>query len=276
MMLNSIACRHDDFSLAWYTRQESRLRVREIFRGHSTEQHDFVNRKFWEWCAIAQVLEEHGRLVPGMSGLGFAVGTEPLSSFFAANGCQVLATDLAPDDSSSEWMATHMHAASVENLYFRQLIDRPAFDQRVRFQAADMRTLEGITGRFDFVWSSCALEHLGSLQAGIDFVLRSSRLLKPGGVAVHTTEVNVLSNIATIELGPSVVYRMRDLILLHDMLKLEGLVLRPLNFDFGDHAYDSEPDVVPYFSSGRRHIKLEMDGHVCTSFLLVIERPAAG
>ena len=82
-------------------------------------------------------------------------------------------------------------------------MERSAFDSRVQFQPADMRTLEGLTGKYDFVWSSCALEHLGTLQAGIDFVVKSASMLKPGGVAVHTTEFNVGSNTGTIELGDS-------------------------------------------------------------------------
>ena len=41
---------------------------------------------------------------------------------------------------------------------------------------------------FDFTWSSCALEHLGTLAAGADFVVAQMDCLRPGGVAVHTTE----------------------------------------------------------------------------------------
>ena len=46
-------------------------------------------------------------------------------------------------------------------------------------------------GRFDLVWSSCALEHLGTPQAGLDFIMRTLDLLEPGGLAVHTTELEL-------------------------------------------------------------------------------------
>ena len=42
-------------------------------------------------------------------------------------------------------------------------------------------------GRFDLIWSCCALEHLGSPEAGLKFVRHTLGLLEPGGVSVHTT-----------------------------------------------------------------------------------------
>ncbi|HEY9130179.1 MAG TPA: class I SAM-dependent methyltransferase, partial [Dyella sp.] len=167
-MLNSIACRHADFSLPWYKDRESELKIREIYRSHSAAQVEFVNRKFWEWCVIMQALQERSKLIEGSVGLGFAVGTEPLSSLFAAKGCRVLATDLDVESSEQGWIATNEHAASKNALYYPQLVAREMFDDRVSFQPADMRTLNGLSGSYDFIWSSCALEHLGTLQAGMD------------------------------------------------------------------------------------------------------------
>src|SRR6516165_8317918 len=56
-------------------------------------------------------------------------------------------------------------------------------------------------------WGCCALEHLGSLDAGIRFVERSLDTLRPGGWAVHTTEFNISSDAATVERGSTVLYR---------------------------------------------------------------------
>jgi hypothetical protein len=81
----------------------------------------------------------------------------------------------------------------------------------VNFRPVDMRDLRlPWDETFDFLWSSCSLEHLGSLEAGMDFVKQSTDLLKPGGVAVYTTEFNVSSNDETLTSGPLVVYRKRD------------------------------------------------------------------
>lgn len=274
-MLNSIACKYGDFSEAWYRDQEDKLKIREIFRGHSAAQVEFVNRKFWEWCAIAQALEERAKLGPGLRGLGFAVGTEPLTSHFASRGCDILATDLAAENSVSGWLETNQHAASKDALHYPPLIAKHAFDERVTFQPADMRMLEGISGEFDFLWSSCAFEHLGSLQHGIDFVLNSVRHLRAGGVAVHTTEMNVKSDTDTLTTGPSVVYRRRDFIEMENALKARGLHPAPLDFDTGKHPFDQVCDTEPFMQPGVRHLKLDIGGYVSTSFMLIIEKPSA-
>ena len=270
--LNSIACRYADFSTSWYKQQEANLRIREIYHYHSAAQVDFVNRKFWEWCAIAQALDERGQLQTGKKGLAFAVGTEPLSAHFASKGCSILATDLAAEESQSGWIERNEHASSLNNLYYPQLIDRTEFERQVSFRPADMRTLQGLSGEYDFIWSSCALEHLGTLQAGIDFVLNSSQLLRKGGVAVHTTEFNVQTGTRTITKGPNVIYRQSDLQQLSESLRDNGFRLRPLNFDTGNHQFDVEYDTPPYMKPGKRHLKLLIDGYVSTSFMLIVER----
>jgi 2-polyprenyl-3-methyl-5-hydroxy-6-metoxy-1,4-benzoquinol methylase len=271
-MLQSIACRYADFLQPWYRDQELNLMIRWIYAGHSATQFDFVNRKFWEWCAISQALDERCMLRTGMHGLGFAVGTEPLTAHFAGRGCSILASDLQQESSGRDWIATQQHAASIEALHQPLLVNREIFDRRVNFQPADMRTLEGVSGEFDFIWSSCALEHLGTLQAGLDFICRSAEFLKPGGVAVHTTEYNVRSNDATITEGGNVIYRRRDIQMLGEMLQSKGMMLVAPNFDVGDHRLDIEFDTVPYMQSGKVHLKLQIDGHICTSFLLIIEK----
>jgi hypothetical protein len=271
-MLQSMVCRYADFSEAWYREQELSLLIRRLFAGHASESVDFVNRKLWEFCAITQALDERCFLRSGMSGLGFAVGREPLASHFAARGCQILATDLGVEESAG-WVETGQHAAAKDAIHFPDLVHRDVFDQRVAFQPADMRTLEGLRPGYDFLWSSCALEHLGSLQLGVDFVLNSAALLKPGGVAVHTTEFNVLSDDVTLETGGSVIYRRRDILSLQEDLAARGLRLVPPNFDVGDHPLDFDYDTAPYMTSGKPHLKLDYGGHVCTSMLLIVEKP---
>src|SRR5262249_1808127 len=154
---------------------------------------------------------------------------------FASRDCEILATDLAADLSDKGWMSTGQHADSLNAIFRPELLDRAKFDSLVKFQPADMRTLSGLSGAYDFIWSSCAFEHLGTLEAGLNFVVNSSRLLNEDGIAVHTTEFNVSSNDATITKGPSVIYRKRDLIRLSKELARNGFTLEKLNFDAGHH-----------------------------------------
>jgi hypothetical protein len=95
-------------------------------------------------------------------------------------------------------------------------------------------------------------------------------------VAVHTTEFNVRSNDATVKKGPNVVYRQRDLLALSEALAKRGFTLASLDFDTGDHAHDLNVDAPPYMTSGKPHLKLDIDGQVATSFLLIIEKTGKG
>ena len=122
---------------------------------------------------------------------------------------------------------------------------------------------------FDFLWSSCAFEHLGSLKAGNEFVIRAMDCLRPGGIAVHTTEFNVASNDRTIETGATVIYRQRDIeALAADLVSLGHLI--SLDFDKGDQPADYHVDVPPY--SHDPHLKLHLMGFTTTSIGIVVRK----
>ena len=121
---------------------------------------------------------------------------------------------------------------------------------------------------FDFTWSSCALEHLGSLAAGADFVVAQMECLEPGGVAVHTTEYLVASNDATVEAGGTVFYRRRDIEALADQLRGAGHHI-DVDFTLGATPEDLHVDVPPYTDV---HLRTRLGGYVTTSLALVITK----
>ena len=269
-MPSSKVCRYEDFHARWYLDWAERLQPEPS--GQDLDRPDRnISRKAWEWCAVATALQERGFLEPGRKGLGFAVGSEPLSSLFASEAVDVLATDLGVD--AATWSTTNEHAKSAEHLFHPNLVDREIFERHVRFQAADMRDLTSFKSEdVDFVWSSCSFEHLGSLEAGLQFVIAGMRLVKPGGIAIHTTEFNVGSNDDTWDTGPSVIYRKRDIQELGYRLRLASSALEHVDFDAGTHRHDIEYDYPPYFKHGRKHVKLLLGPHISTSILLVIRK----
>lgn len=271
-MLTSQVCRAEDFRSPWLRAWERALRDDPAVPSPWLAS---PHRKLWEWCAIAQALEERDMLRPGRQGIGFAVGQEPLTAAFAARGVSVLATD--GPDAGRYWGPSDQHAGSAAAVFRPALIDHARFAERVRFQPVDMRDLAALpAGRFDFLWSACALEHLGSLAAGLTFVAAAMRLLRPGGVAVHTTEYNISSNDTTVESGDNVIYRRRDLIEFSDLIRFYGAAMLPIDFDAGQDDADLAFDVEPYYTHGRPHVKLLLHGFVSTSILLVLrqgERP---
>lgn len=287
--LGSVVCRAEHFETAWYRRWAKVFgkdapplehfgpnfgpvfyKVWEAMRFDAQDLPLYRHRKMWEWCAIAQALDERGMLRAGKRGCGFAVGQEPLASLFAARGANVLATDLGQESVSEAWKNTGQHAGSIAALRWPNLVSEKQLAQHVRFQPVDMRDLSPIVERnFDFVWSSCSFEHLGSLEAGLRFVEESAKLLRPGGVAVHTTEINLSSDDRTLESGNTVLYRRSDLRALEGRLWQQFVDLAPLDLDAGEHPFDKDHDIQPWYTTGRHHVKLLIGEFVSSSVLLI-------
>ncbi|MGH9125520.1 MAG: class I SAM-dependent methyltransferase [Acidimicrobiales bacterium] len=227
-----------------------------------------ISRKYWEYTAIGRALEAAGMLTDGRRGLGFGVGREPLVAAFAAAGCSILATDLdARDPRAAGWAGTNQHGLSLAGLAPDDRVCPPErLAVQVELRAVDMaRIPDDLTG-FDFCWSSCALEHLGSLEAGMDFIRHAMRCLRPGGLAVHTTEFNLDSDDDTISSGETVVYRRRDFAALAADLARAGHELAPFQVPAPTGVLDSFIDVPPFQYAA---LILRFGGYRVTSAVLV-------
>lgn len=231
-----------------------------------------IHRKIWEWCYISQALHERGMLSDGKRGLGFAVGQEPLTSLFASYGCNITATDLAPKEmkmSNNNWIESGQHASSLEILNKRGLCESEKFRKNVSFQFVNMKKIPSSLKNYDFCWSACAMEHLGSIRLARNFIFNMLDCLKPGGVAVHTTEFNVSSNLISYNYTSSILLRKRDLLGLKKDLERRGHHIE-LDFTFGNSEKDSYVDKPPY--KNNPHLKLLIRNCVTTSFGLIITK----
>lgn len=231
------------------------------------------HRKQWEFTYILQALATSGKLAPGLRGLGFGVGNEPLTAIFADRGVMVTATDLATEEAERiGWTKANQHAHSLTSLNDRGICEPEEFARLVQFRFVDMNAIPDDLQEFDFCWSACALEHVGSIELGLQFIKNTIDRLRPGGVAVHTTELNCNSDTETIETGGTVLFRKSDLRRVAEDLKREGHQIR-MTFDLGDQPLDIFVDLPPY--SGDRHLKLQIEKYVTTSFGLIIRKKEA-
>src|ERR1700722_14206783 len=214
---NSTLCRQDSFETPHFSYWTRKV-------GAALSYH----RKLWEYVFICQALWERGVIRPYANGRGLGVGREPLTAYFASEECDVVATDVAHDVAVEKgWSQTIQHAAGIDALRYDHICPQATFERRVTFQVCDMNDVpSGLTG-FDFCWSACALEHLGSLEHGLRFIERSLDCLKPGGWAVHTTEYNISSDATTIEQGATVLYRRSDMLALAERLRAKGNIVAP-------------------------------------------------
>lgn len=230
------------------------------------------NRKQWEHVTILEAARQAGMLTPGRSAVGFGVGTEPIPALLASFGLTVLATDQA-ETAAAHWTSRDEHAASLEALVKPDILDPALLRERVRFRTVDMNRIPEDLGTYDMVWSSCAMEHLGSPESGLEFVKRSLSLLRPGGLAVHTTEFDLTPGEDAVDYGHCALYRRIDLERLQQEILTMGYSMTLNPYVAFEHPADRA--IAPPVSVGteRFHLKLALHDSVTTSFALVIHRP---
>jgi hypothetical protein len=234
----------------------------------------YPNRKRWEYWRIAETVFRYVK-AKNPKGVGFGVGKEHLPEFFASLGHKVLCTDgPVTDTTEREWQGTGQHASRLDDLH-HGLIPLDAFNKRATFREVDMLAIPKDIKGYDYCWSAGSLEHLGSLQAGLDFIERSLDCLKPGGWSVHATEFN-LASIAdpycpTVEGGSFCFYRTSDLQTFADRMTSLGHNALPFVFEQGKHPENFLPDVHPY-PHGETHMSLIAAGHHVTSVLIAIQK----
>ena len=105
----------------------------------------------------------------------------------------------------------------------------------------------------------------------MEFVKHSLGVLKPGGVAVHTTEFNLSSDERTIESEGLSVYRRRDIEDLVQEIEAEGHTVDPVDWTPGSGLAESVVDLPPW-GRGEPHIRLLLGDFECTSIGLIIRR----
>lgn len=225
---------------------------------------NFIHRKWWEFVYLARAFGRAGLLKPGKCGIGFGVGQEPLPKYFVDYRVAVTATDL-PNGETSAWAKSDQWANAAQG-----------WPVGVTFRAVDMNAIppDLRRGEFDFAWSACALDHLGTLQHGLDFIRASLECVKPGGVVAHTTEFNLTSDMQTLETGPVVLYREHDLTAFCAEMNARGHTMA-LDLTRGDGPYDGRPEVEPHPEGTRPpHLCVAIGGFITTSVGLTIRKAA--
>ncbi|WP_353228018.1 hypothetical protein [Novosphingobium sp.] len=247
------------------------------------------HRKLWELAYVLQAIRTHGSMRPGARGLGFGCGREPLPSYLAARGVTVTVTDQPPEEIVNQgWAQTGQHTTSADASFHPHLVDRARFDELVSLRHVDMNAIPTDLTGYDFCWSVCALEHLGSIEQGLAFVENSLNTLRPGGLSVHTTEFNFANDQQTIDNWPTVLFQRRHFTELARRLQARGHKVAPMDFDVGKLPLDKFIDIPPYLhdqgaaqmaaweKDGTPHIKLAIDGFASTCFGIIVHKAADG
>lgn len=264
----SRALRFKDFESRWYGYWSHLLKQDTGNNGKFKP----LSNKFWQNAAICQVLKENDVLKKNSKGIGFGVGNERLPALFANLGISVTASDQDFKTPKAKLWQDGELAKNIDSLNIFNISTKDKIMRHVDFKQIDMTKIPKNTfNKYDFVWSNCSLGHLGSVGAGMNFIEDSLNCLKPGGVAVHTTEVNILSDTKTLKSGDTVIFRLKDLYQLFTKLTKQGYVCKPLDFNLGDTSQDFRITMLPKF--GNDFSKIQIGNHLATQVILIIKKP---
>ncbi len=241
-----------------------------------------MHRKLWEYGYVLQALHDRRMLRANAKGLGFGCGLEPLPSLFAERGIDVTMTDQLPSQAKAAgWVHTNQHLGSLDQAFYPHLTSREAFDRHVSLRYVDMNAIDPTLTGFDFCWSICALEHLGSIENGLAFIVNAMDTLNDSGVAVHTTEFSFADDEITLENDAIALFQRQHFEIVAARLRSLGYAVAPLNFDIGNLPLDRFIDIPPYphqmsdrlldaWGPDIPHLKLTIDGFLCTCFGLIV------
>lgn len=263
IQLKSKLCTQSDVESSWFTFWSNEIKTQPIY-----------HRKIWEFCYIAQALYGLGKLKAGNKGIGFGCGQEPLASLFAKYGVNILVTDLQESDAKNlGWVDTAQHAKNIDVLRREDICPNLELLNLIDLDYVDMNCIPAkYDERFDFCWSACSLEHLGSIDHGFNFIENSLKTLRPGGVAVHTTEFNLDTHGPTIDHWPAVLYQKKHIQHFYSELIRKGYHVAELDLSPGNDILDGFIDIPPYGGNNEgykpeyndlasAHLRLSLDGY---------------
>jgi hypothetical protein len=242
------------------------------------------HRKLWELVYVMQAIYEGGHLRAGARGLGFGCGEEPIPSYLASRDVYVTATDLPVEDAEAKgWVEHSQHMSRADASYKAKVLSREQFDRQVQLRYVDMNDIPGDLRDYDFCWSICALEHLGSLKLGLDFIENSLATLRSGGTAVHTTNFNFLNDEQTVDNCSTVLYQRKHFEDLAERLQQRGHYVAPLTFNVGRKPMDRFIDLPPFphdwpqwqrdmWQEDVIHMKISTDGFAVTCFGVIVRK----
>jgi SAM-dependent methyltransferase len=222
-----------------------------------------LHRKEWEFAQGVYGLRKLRCLGPDAAALGLGAGAEPIIFFLAGRLRRVVATDLYAGDFSRQEADPRILRDPEPFAPFSYHRDR------LEVRRMDATAIDYAPESFDLVFSFSSFEHFGSRRAQRACLGEIRRVLRPGGVAVLTTEV-ILN--AWGRHGDY--FRLTEL--LDDMIPAAGLRLAGGDFHFVTSRATLEGLIrLPHEIERRPHLVLRRWRTYFTSAAFFLEKPVA-
>lgn len=225
------------------------------------------NRKLWEYLYILYQFDSHFDNKKDLNILCFGTGLEIIPAILSLDP-RVKTVTISDGPENPNWSDTSQWIGSVKD-YVSSVRVKEFDKSKLLFKTIDMNNLPSVSSKYDFLWSTSSLEHLGSMEKSIAFIVNSSTWLTNNGIACHATEFN--DSKTTRLVGDSVYFRKQDILTIKNQLALNGFEMSEPDFTTSNHPYNKYIDHYPY-SHKPAHMKLKFDGYVITSFGFCIRR----
>lgn len=220
------------------------------------------HRKVWEFNQALYGLRTLRRLAPGAVALGIGAGHEEVIYFLANRIRLVVATDLY----EGEYLGGESHADVLEHP--AKYAPFPYREDHLQVRRMDGLALDASDGHYDFLFCLSSIEHFGRLDEKQRALREMFRVLKPGGVAVVTTEV-VLNRLGR---GPQ--YFQRDTLL--SLASAAGFTLQQPPDWRVEAEFAAAPLALPMDVYTVPHVILRNFNTIYTSVALFLMKPASG
>jgi SAM-dependent methyltransferase len=229
-----------------------------------------INRKYWEYFVLLHQSFLAGLFERSSSHvIGFGVGNEPIPAYFASQEVRVTATDYIEGPSADAWSATNQ-LLKIDNLVRPEICSVEMFNTFTTVESVDMNSIPSrFDNMFDLCYSLCSLGHIGGFSNSRKFILESLNVLKPGGIAIHTFEMD-LGTSERYEQPNHTIFLKEDVISVIKEVKSLGFEVRKYVLEQGGGYLENYLDQYPFGSSP--HLFLDLNGRRCLPTVLVIKK----
>jgi SAM-dependent methyltransferase len=237
-----------------------------------------LHRKQWEFAQIFRALQSVGVLNGTSRGLSMGGGMERLLYAVVRHTGHLTVTDLYEADSS--WNEARLEDPDCA---VKAAAPFPVDRDRLSARRMDMRELTFPSGSFDFCYSSCAIEHIGTYDDFVRHLEETRRVLKDDGVYVLTTEFHYGEEVIP---APHNYYF--SAAFLEELVRASSFAVcgvvdgtlrphvfnRPVPVNLGDLCADAADPVTDVLLNTSPHLQLLTSGLPFTSMCLVLRKAA--
>ena len=234
------------------------------------------HRKQWEFAGIFQALRDLGVLRSDAVGLSMGGGRERILYSVAQHIGGLYVTDLY--DSLTSWDCAR---TDDPEQYVKSDLPFPVDVSKISVLRADMREIPFPAGRFDFCYSTCAIEHIGGREDFLRHLGEVHRVLKDDGIYVFTTEFHFGPE--TIDDAENVIFSwdyLKDLLEtspltpepVFDAALTPHAVNRPCPSNIHHLLFDTQGNLSEELLGGQPHLILLRGRHPFTAALFVLRK----